>query len=101
MDRMNRTAGCAEAPKRDNSTSRLNSATECSKTNADEIANVTNLIRETLIGKPPSVDPMTKATLVREAPAGLFGSLTLRVEETNRMLSYVLDELRIVLGEIQ
>ena len=98
---MDRNAGCANPPKMDNAASMLNSATECSKTKADEIANVTNLIRETLIGKPYPGDPMAKAPLIREVTPGLLGATLVCVEETNRMLSYVLDELRTVLGEIQ
>jgi len=98
---MNRTAGCADAPKRDNAASRLDSATEATKTLSDEAAKTVNLLREALIGKPTPADPTAKPMIGRAVEPGLFGTITMRVEDSNRTLNYVLDELRTVLGEIQ
>ena len=99
MDRMNRTAGCADAPKRDNAASRLDSAISVAKAHSEEIASITGKIREILLGSPPPAIAKDKG-LVERPTSGFLGSITSLQEETNRVLTFVLDELRTVLGEI-
>ena len=97
---MDRNAGCAAAPKRESAATRLDSATEVTKTLSDEAAKTVNLLREALIGKPVPGDPTAQAIVGRPIEPGLLGTTTTRVEDSNRTLNYVLDELRTVLGEI-
>jgi hypothetical protein len=98
---MDRNAECAAAPVRDNAATRLDGATDSTKKLAEEVAVTVNSLRDALIGKKLEKTPGTMGAVApRDVSPGFFGTVQMRVEDTNRTLNYVLDELRIVLNEV-
>ncbi len=94
---MNNVAGM-DAPKKDNAFARLDRELGCTRGLAEEIASITNAIRDGLIGPAPPL-----ATAEEKIPGdarGLFGIATRRQSETNKILTYILEELRTVANEI-
>lgn len=87
----------ADTPKKENAASRLDREISCSRDIAEEIASITNKLREELIG------PAPPSGVTEKNPAlslGLFGTFTHRQAETNKILAYALDELRTILNDI-
>ena len=91
----------AATPKRENLAFRLNSSIGASNVLAAEIAKTTNAIREALMGCPPPAIAKDKEAADPMIPLpGFLGNMISRSEENNHTLTYVLGELRTVLGEI-
>ena len=87
----------APTPGKENVAAHLDREIGCSRGIAEEIASVTNKLRECLIGPAPPSDPTGKAPAVG---SGILGEWSHRQGETNKILAYILDDLRTVLNEI-